>query len=99
MSLTLKIEQALESAGLVQFFNDDAHRWTKVARETYAFLKAQYPKGGAIRADDVAIVLVPTLEVNEALRNFLEANKLTQKYWFRSFADLILDRAWPSISK
>jgi hypothetical protein len=98
MSLTLKVEQALLSAGLVEFFDDEPARWNTLARETHGFVKLHFPKGATIRPDDVAVALIPLLEVHEPLGKYLQANKLTQKYWIRNFADLIVDRTWATIN-
>jgi hypothetical protein len=97
VSLTLKAEQMLASAGLIEFYQKDSVRWDRAAKETFTFLKGNFPKGGTIRCDDVAVALLPLLEVSEELGAFLQAEKLTQRYWIRHFADLILDRAWPKI--
>ena len=97
MSLTLKAEQMLIAAGLIEFYEKDAVTWNRSAKETFAFLEANFPKNGTIRRDDVAVALMPLLEVNEQLGAFLQAEKLTQRYWIRHFADLILDRAWAKI--
>lgn len=99
MSLTLKVDQALQAVNLVKFFEQNAQSWHKLARETRKFLVDQYPTGAPIRADDVAAAMLPVLEVNKQLRAFLQANKLTQKYWFRNFADLVVERTWPSVTK
>ena len=48
-------------------------------------------------ADDVAKILVPALNTNEALREFLAGRKLRQQYWYRHVADLILDRQWETL--
>ena len=98
MSLTLKVENMLVAVKLVEFFDDEPVPWLTVARATYQFLVLQFPKGATIRRDDVAIALIPLLEVHKGLGSHLLANKLTQKYWIRNFADLIVDRAWATIT-
>ena len=52
-----------------------------------------------IRRDDVSKVLEPIIEVNEELRDYLNKNKLKQKYWISYFTDLVIDRTWDDISK
>jgi hypothetical protein len=37
------------------------------------------------------------LEVNEILRDELNASKLRGKFWIRDFADLIIDRTWKKL--
>jgi hypothetical protein len=97
VSLTLKVEQELVGVGLVAFFDEKPARWHTLAHKTHAFMASQFPDGATIRRDDVATTLVPLLEVNEALGAYLQEHKLKQKYWFRHFADLIVDRAWEAI--
>lgn len=97
MSLTLKVEQRLTNAGLVAFFDAHPAQWHAVAAKTHDFLRAEFPTGSTLRRDDVALGLVPVLEVNEALGAYLQEHKLNQKYWFKDFADLIVDRAWDGI--
>lgn len=97
MSLTLKVEQRLSAVKLVDFFTEHPARWHTLAKKTHIFIVAQFPNGATIRRDDVALAMVPLLEVNEDLGTYLQTNKLTQKYWIRDFADLIVDRAWDGI--
>lgn len=98
MSLTLKVEQSLMAVGLVEFFDEDPNPWHDLARETKEFVEGHFPDGATIRRDDVAVALVPLLEVHEDLGRCLQEKKLTQKYWVRYFADLIVDRTWASIA-
>ena|SRR5690242_13877363 len=97
MALTLEAEQRLESVGLVDFFNEHLEGWLKAAQETKAFIKGNFPEGALIRRDDVAKALIPILEVNEILKDQLNANKLRGKFWIRDFADLIIDRTWEKL--
>jgi hypothetical protein len=100
MSLTFKVEKRLIDADLVTFFEKGekkASKWHKVAKETFDFVQKHFPNGATIRPDDVAVALIPLLEVEEELGAFLQENKLQQQYWYRYFADLIVDRCWPSI--
>jgi hypothetical protein len=98
VSLTLKAEQHLIAVGLVDFFENDRAPWLQLAKATHTFVGQQYPAGATVRRDDVATAMVPLLEVNKALGGYLDANKLTQRYWFVRFADLILDRTWTEIT-
>jgi len=98
MSLTRKAELALNDVGLVDFYKKDPRRWLRLVRETYAFVKSQFPSSAVVRRDDVAEALLPLLGVNESLREYLQENKLKQGYWITYFADLILDRNWNTVS-
>lgn len=98
MSLTLEAEQRLERVGLVGFFNRLRNTWSNLSQETYTFVDESFPNGSTVRPDDVAKVLIPLLEVNEELAEFLAENKLKQKYWIKDFVDLILDRTWDDLN-
>lgn len=97
MALTLEAEQRMEAAGLVKFFAKHEAAWVSSAKQTKDFIAGNFPKGALIRRDDVAKGLIPILEVNELLRDELDANKLRGKFWISFFADLIIDRAWAKI--
>lgn len=97
MALTLEAEQRLEDVGLVKFFTDHEAVWLNAAKETKAFVTANFPAGSVIRRDDVAKNLEPILAVNEELKDYLDSNKIRGKFWIRFFADLIIDRTWAKI--
>jgi hypothetical protein len=94
MSLTLYWEQKLSEAELVRFFDDNRAAWLVAAREAYAYTRSRFPQGAPIRRDDVAQFIVNVIEVDEDFKNHLASNRLTQKYWAKHFADLIIDRTW-----
>jgi hypothetical protein len=98
MALTFESEQRLKRVNLIKVFEGSKAGWKKLARQSYDFVKRNFPEGAAIRPDDVSKALVPLLEVNEQLINYLSSNKLKQKYWISDFCDLILDRAWKEIT-
>jgi len=97
MALTLEAEQRLQDVGLVAIFDTDKAAWLDAAKQTKAFIKANFPPGSLIRRDDVAKGLIPPLEVNEVLKEALNTNKLRGKFWIRDFADLIIDRTWDDL--
>lgn len=98
MGLSLVVEQALEDVGLIEFYDRNGAPWKKLAKETHDFVKAHFPPGAKIRRDDVSEALISYLKVDESLTDFLKAEKLSQKYWFGRFADLVIDRTWDEIS-
>jgi hypothetical protein len=98
MGLSLKVEQWLRDAGLIEFFEQDETPWEALAKESYAYVKRNFPSDATIRRDDVSDALLPLLEVHESLKNYLKEKHLPQKYWFRFFADLIVDRKWDKIT-
>jgi hypothetical protein len=99
VALTLDKEQKLESAGLIEVFENDQRMWADLAKKSYDYVKGNFPADSQVRPDDVAKVLEPIVEVNEGLRAYLSGSKLKQKYWISYFTDLIIDRKWDVISK
>lgn len=94
MGLTLDVEQSLEAAGLVDFYQHESKTWNAAAKKAYEYVKVNFPAQSVIRPDDVAKALIPVIEVRDDLRSKLDELKLRQKYWIARFADLIIDRAW-----
>ncbi len=98
MSLTLQEEQRLEKAGLITFFTDNIDEWRGLAKQSYDYNAKNFPADSVVRRDDVAKTLGPILEINQNLMDYLDSEKLKQKYWVRYFCNLILDRTWATIS-
>jgi hypothetical protein len=99
MALTLEAEQRLRAVGLIKFFADHESDWLSAAKETFQFVKRNFPPNEAVRRDDVAKALSPIIEVDPSLRNELNRNKLKQKYWIADFVDLIVDRTWDRMTE
>lgn len=99
MALTLEADQRLESVSLVGLFRDHQADWLAAAKQTKTFIKGNFPHGSLIRRDDVAKALIPILEVNEALKDYLSEEKLRGKFWIKDFADLIIDRTWDQLDE
>jgi len=99
MSLTREAEQRLERVKLVAFFNKNQAEWLDAAQKAYTFVAGNFPAGSKIRRDDVAKILMPVIEVNEALTDKLAEGKLKQKFWRSDFVDLIIDRTWVQITE
>jgi hypothetical protein len=98
MALTRIEEQKLEKVGLIAFFHHAQASWIDDARKAFAYLKERYPQNVNPRRDDVARVLAPVIEVSPALQDELARRRLTQKFWFAYFTNLIIDRSWHIIS-
>lgn len=95
MGLIAEVELELRDAGLIAFFNAHRPAFQAMAETAYNYAVSYVePTGLPVRRDDVAGSLVFALETNELLRDFLATNHLRQKYQYRRFADLILDRLW-----
>ncbi len=98
MGLTAQDELSLSDAGLTAFFEHNMAGFKALAARSYAFTRENVqPTGLPLRRDDVAGNLAGALEINEGLREFLAEKKLRQKFWYRRFADLVLDRLWEEL--
>jgi hypothetical protein len=97
MGLTRKIEQKIIDVGLDRFFEDDRATWIAAARKAYSYLRESHGRDAVIRRDDVSEALEIVLEATETLKDFLNDEKLSQRYWFERFADFIIDRGWDEI--
>ena len=98
MALTLEVQQRLENVSLAALFDENKTQWERLAQQAYQFILKGFPQGVVVHPDDVAKALVPLLEVNKPLGDYLAANKLKQKYWVRDFGDFILDRCWTKLT-
>jgi hypothetical protein len=99
MGLIAEVELELRDAGLIDFFDQHKQAFRAMAETAYDYTKTYVePTGIPVRRDDVAESLVSALETTEALRDFLTAHRLRQKYQYRRFADLILDRLWEDLT-
>lgn len=98
MGLVAQVELELRDAGLVVFFEQHKEAFKAMAATSLEFATSYIqPTGLPVRRDDVANSLGTALETNEQLRDFLAAKKLHQRYQYRRFADLILDRLWEEL--
>ena len=95
MALNLNKLKRLGDAGLVELFEEDRKLWTAMAKDAYAYTRKFI--GADVRPDDVVPTLVPALEVSDRLRTYLAARKLTQRYWYEWFAELMVDRLWSGL--
>jgi hypothetical protein len=95
MALNLNKLKRLGDAGLVELFEEDRKLWTAMAKDAYSYTRKFI--GADVRPDDVVPTLVPALEVSDRLRTYLASRKLTQRYWYEWFAELMVDRLWSDL--
>jgi hypothetical protein len=98
MGLTLEIDQRLQRAGLVAYFNAHQEEWKAAAQDAYDYAKKQF-SGEAVRQDDIAKPLRMFVEIHKGLRDYLDGHKLSQKYWIDFFNALVIDRTWNGLTK
>jgi hypothetical protein len=95
VALNLNKLKRLGDAGLVELFEEDRKLWTAMAKDAYSYTRKFI--GADVRPDDVVPTLVPALEVSDQLRTYLASRKLTQRYWYEWFAELMVDRLWSGL--
>jgi hypothetical protein len=95
VALNLNKLKRLGDAGLVELFEEDRKLWTAMAKDAYGYTRKFI--GAEVRPDDVVPTLVPALEVSDRLRTYLASRKLTQRYWYEWFAELMVDRLWSGL--
>jgi hypothetical protein len=99
MALTAEIDQRLAAVGLTEFFEQHLDLYRAMATTAYDYAEGYVAEAGLpLRIDDVAVALEPAVHLSEPLTTLLATKRLTQKYWYRYFADLILDRTWKELS-
>ena len=96
MALDATKEQELKDVSLIKLFEDRRDLWKADARSAYAFSAGFLD---VVRPDDVLKPLLPVLEVSPQLRNYLAGGRLSQKYWYQRFGELILDRLWNELER
>jgi hypothetical protein len=99
MGLTAELELKMTDAGMVKFFDQHRSAFEEMAQESFEYAWGYvHPTGLPVRPDDVAVALELALRTNDTMRKFLAAKRLGQQYWYRYFADLILDRVFAQLS-
>jgi hypothetical protein len=100
MGLTAYKSVRLEDAGLIGLYTKDEKRWRGMAEHAYSYTSGFVKDTGEeVRPDDLIPVLVPALELDERLREYLAEKKLGQQYWFTWFGELIVDRLWEQLEQ
>jgi len=98
MALSLNKLKRLGDAGLTELFEADRKLWTALAKDAYTDTsKFVRGSGNDVRPDDVVPTLTPALEVSDRLRTYLAERKLSQRYWYEWFAELIVDQLWSDL--
>lgn len=98
MGLVASVELELRDAGLIDFYTKHRTAFKAMAVTAYGYAATYVePTGLPVRRDDVAESLVFALQTNEMLRDHLTEAHLPQKYQYRRFADLVLDRLWEEL--
>jgi hypothetical protein len=99
LALNATKSKRLEDAGLDRYFDQHRPLWNQKARRAYDYAREFVVESGEeVRQDDVVPLLVPALEVFDDFRDHLAGQKLTQKYWYTYFAELIVDRLWRELT-
>jgi len=94
MALSQKKLQALRRNRFERLYTGHQALWRDRARNAHAYAAQGLPDGERVRVDDVAAVLLPILETDPTLSQFVQIARLPQKYWAAYFCDYILDQLW-----
>lgn len=98
MALNRVRELALGDAKLTELYTEQNDLWRQLASDAYEFAaKPIQESHHEVRQDDVIPALVIALQISEPLRHDLAKKKLSQKYWYQWFAELIVDRLWDEL--
>ncbi|MGA2163937.1 MAG: hypothetical protein ABSH36_05660 [Solirubrobacteraceae bacterium] len=92
---TLKTEQ-LTDAELDKLLAKSKAHWLTQAKRAFKYMTQLIPEE-AIHPDDLIPSLVIALELDTKLTDYLDKNKLGQKYWFTYFAEYIVDEVWDEL--
>ncbi|GEM_PF-569487 len=92
MAITELVRLRLEDKGFATLFTDHHVEWELLAESARVLMAQEVEVGPTI--DDIKKALVPLVEINPHLREFLAEKKLTQKYWPSDFTDYILHKTY-----
>lgn len=95
MALTQVVRLRLESKGFNTLYDTHRQDWEKLAERARTLIGTEVA-GHQPTVDDIKKVLLPLVELNPHLRQFLTGGKkqLTQRYWVTDFTDYVLDRVY-----
>lgn len=100
MALTAVKVKDLEEKGFPELFENHRALWEAKARDAHLYAVGLVAGTGEhVRPDDVLELLVPALNLADELRDFLEENRLRQKYWRTFFGEFILDKFWEDLTR
>ncbi len=96
MALTEVVRLRLEGKEFDRLYADHENDWTALAERARVLIAAQVGRGHNPTVDDIKKVLLPLIEINPHLREFLTNRRkpLTQQYWIRDFTDYVLHRVY-----
>ena len=75
-------------------FDDHVAVWTDLATAAYDHAQTRISSTPEPRPDDIALVLIPMLEVNNTLRDHQDQYRAKPKRWVEYFADYVIDRIY-----
>ena len=96
MALTEVVRLRLEGKRFDRLYAEHEQEWIALAEQARELIASQIGRGHTPTVDDIKKVLLPLIELNPHLRNFLLAGRkpLTQQYWITDFADYVLHRVY-----
>jgi hypothetical protein len=99
MGLTEAKRLRLEGKGFSDLFSDHKALWTKTAEGARELIAKQIEQREPT-IDDIRKTLLPLVEIQPKLLEYLATKRLTQKYWIGDFTDYILQEVYkPKLEK
>ncbi|HEV2500574.1 MAG TPA: hypothetical protein VGY31_13435 [Terriglobia bacterium] len=92
MGLTESKIKDLKDKKFDKLYDKYEGHWNTMVGNAFDFTKQHLTGGRDPRPDDILKVLLPTLEIDESLRNHQEDNKARFKHFREFFGDYIIDK-------
>jgi hypothetical protein len=93
MALTTKVRLKLEEKGFPALYADNVPEWQQMADKARTLIGDEI-QNGEPTIDDIKKTLMPMMEINPRLRDFLAEKGLRQLYWTSDFVDYVLHRIY-----
>ena len=92
MGLSESKKKQLEDKKFDELYSSDEAVWRDMAKRASQYAKMNITDGNIPRPDDVAKILYPMIEVNEAFRSHQEDNCARAKRFVEMFTEYVIDR-------
>ncbi len=99
MSISLTVQQRLQKVDMIELYDEFKKDWDAMAKKAHDYIQKNFPGGYDVHEEDVCKALLPLVEVDDRVNDFLNNGKLRQKYWIKYFCDYILDQCWDQIHR
>jgi hypothetical protein len=83
----------LEEKGFTTLYDENVSEWQQMADKARTLIGEEIQQGEPT-IDDIRKTLLPLIEINPRLRDFLANESLRQLYWTSDFVDYMLHRIY-----